>query len=214
MIDATAKANGGRGLLCLSLAFSLLLAGCAHDHELARDWQTVAKHKDVEGLRKWRSSWVSALDAARAKGNGAAIAAEGALLDPDAGLNDPTPPAGDYHCRVIRFGTGDGTTSGFAKLPAVRCRLDDLGDGLLDFAMLEGTQRPIGRIYPGRGARLTFLGTLELGDESRPFAYGLDAQRDLIGFVERIGPQRWRLDIPHPPFNGASQVIELIPDQA
>ena len=213
MIDATARAKGGYLLLALPLACALALAACAHHRGATPDWRTIARHKDIEGLRDWRASWVSALDNARSRGNGAAIAAEGALLDPDAGLNDPTPPAGDYRCRTIRFGTGTGTTTGFAVSPAAKCRLKDLGDATLGVAVLEGTQRPIGRIYPGEGSRLTFLGALELGDESRPFSYGLDVGRDLIGFAERIGPARWRLDIPHPPFGGAFEVIELIPER-
>lgn len=207
MIDATAKAVGWR--LCLALL--PMLAGCTQDHRPVRNWQEVARRKDVEALRNWRTAWVAALDSARARGQGAAVAAEGPLLDPDAGLNHPAPPAGDYRCRDVRFGTGSGTTSGFAVSPVAKCRLKSAGEGLLDLTTLDGVQRPFGRIYPGDGARLTFLGALELGDESRPFSYGLDSRRDLIGFVERIGPARWRLDIPHPPFNGAFEVIELVP---
>jgi hypothetical protein len=55
------------------------------------------------------------------------------------------------------------------------------------------------------------LGTLTLGDEPRAMPYGVDAQRDLAGFVERIGPARWRLVLPYPPFESQLDVIELVP---
>jgi hypothetical protein len=211
MIDAipTAMSRGGPALVLLSLAMAL--TGCAHQPKATPSWQTVISRKDIQHLRDWRTAWVNALAKARSDGNGAAIAAEGSLLDPDAGLDAPTPPAGDYTCREIRFGDGGGVINGFKISPAARCRIHPLGDEVLGFATLDGVQRPIGRIYPGPSARLTFLGSLTLGDETRPFDYGIDTERDLAGFAERIGPSHWRLALPHPPFGGAFEVIDLLP---
>ena len=59
--------------------------------------------------------------------------------------------------------------------------------GLQRFAKLTGSQRPVGMIFPGDAMRQVFLGTLVLGDESRAMQYGRDRDRDLAGFVERIG---------------------------
>jgi hypothetical protein len=211
MIEATAAAAARTRPWHLCLSLALILIGCAHHQGMTPDWRSIATHKDIDRMRNWRSTWVDALAKARADGHGDAVAAEGALLEPDAGLDRPTPPAGDYACRVVRFGKGSGTLNGFTASPAAKCRINAVGNRALGFATLDGTQRPIGRIYLGPGAQLTFLGTLTVGDESRPFDYGLDNERNLIGLVERIGPDRWRLALPYPPFNGAFEVIELTP---
>jgi hypothetical protein len=196
------------------LLLALALPGCAHNQAAPQDWRAIITHTDVDRMRDWRKDWVAALAKAREAGNGAAITAEGALLDPDAGLDNPMPPAGDYRCRTISLGTGSGTLNGYSVEPAAHCRINPVGHGILGLARLEGPQRPIGRIYPGTGAQLTFLGALAVGDEARPFDYGVDEQRSLVGLVERVGPRRWRLAIPRPPFSGAFQVIELKPQAA
>jgi hypothetical protein len=50
-----------------------------------------------------------------------------------------------------------------------------------------------------------------LGDEHGAFQYGLDEQRDIVGYVERVGPQRWRLVMPKPVFESHLDVMELLP---
>jgi hypothetical protein len=59
--------------------------------------------------------------------------------------------------------------------------------------------------------RQVFLGTLMLGDESRAMQYGVDPERDVAGFVERIGPERWRMIMPSPHFESLLDVMELVP---
>ena len=211
MIKATAAATSRSQSRALLISLVLALSGCAHKQAAPQDWRTIISRQDVDRMREWRASWVTALAKAREEGNGAAIAAEGPLLDPDGGLDNPMPPVGDYRCRVIAFGSGTGARGGFTVEPTGQCRLNTVGGGILGFSRLEGPQRPIGRIYPGPGARLTFLGALAVGDESRPFDYGVDEQRSLAGLVERVAPGRWRLVLPRPPFGGAFQVIELVP---
>jgi hypothetical protein len=41
--------------------------------------------------------------------------------------------------------------------------------------------------------------------------YGTDPDRDVAAFVERIGPNRWRMVIPSPAFESRTDVIELVP---
>jgi hypothetical protein len=214
MMEATAAIPRTRLRVLLIISLALTLPGCAHHPAALRDWRAIISHKDVDRMRDWRKAWVAALAKAREEGNGAAIAAEGALLDPDAGLDDPMPPIGDYRCRVIALGTGSGARGGYTAETAGQCRINMIGDGILGFARLAGPRRPIGRIYPGPGAQLTFLGALAVGDESRAFDYGVDEQRSLVGLVERVGPRRWRLVIPRPPFEGAFEVIELLPGRS
>ena len=59
--------------------------------------------------------------------------------------------------------------------------------------------------------RQAFLGKLVLGDETRAMQYGADAERDLAGWVERIGPNRWRLILPYPHYESLLDVVELVP---
>jgi hypothetical protein len=211
MSEAMAKAGSRRSGWWAPLAIAVVLPGCADHRGATPNWHDVITHKDVDRLRPWRTDWVDALAKARADGNDAAIAREGALLDPDAGLDNPSPPAGDYGCRVVRFGKGGSAVGGFSTTPMEKCRINTVGNGLIGLSKLDGPQRPIGRIYPGAGAQLTFLGTLAVGDESRPFDYGVDHERDLIGLFERIGDHRWRLVLPKPPFDSAFEIIELVP---
>lgn len=56
-----------------------------------------------------------------------------------------------------------------------------------------------------------FLGTLILGDETRVMQYGQDELRDVVGYVERIGPERWRIIMPKPSFELQFDVMELVP---
>jgi hypothetical protein len=211
MMEAIAAAMPRPRPWLLLMSSVLALSGCAHHQIAPQDWRAIISHRDVDRMRSWRTEWVAALTKSRADGNGAAITAEGALLDPDGGLDNPMPPAGDYRCRVISLGTGSSARGGYTAETAGQCRVNPIGNGVLGFARLDGPRRPIGRIYPGPGAQLTFLGALAVGDESRPFDYGVDEGRSLVGLVERVGPQRWRLAIPRPPFSGAFQVIELLP---
>jgi hypothetical protein len=55
------------------------------------------------------------------------------------------------------------------------------------------------------------LGTLMLGQEERAFDYGTDPERDIVGIIERIGPNRWRMVMPRPAFESIVDVMELVP---
>ena len=48
-------------------------------------------------------------------------------------------------------------------------------------------------------------------DESRVLQYGQDEQRNIAGYVDRIGPRRWRLVMPGPHFESRLDVMELVP---
>ena len=201
----------------LALASCFVLAGCTlltGPREIiaspTSEWRAAATGVDRARLRDWRGAFIEALAKARASGHGAAIAAEGALLDPDAALGDPPIPNGDYRCRVIKLGAKQPGMFDYVAYPAFTCRIR--ADGRLrGFAKLSGSQRPVGMIFPGDSMREVFLGTLVLGDESRAMQYGRDPDRDLAGFVERIGPARWRMVMPRPAFESTIDVIELIP---
>ena len=196
------------------------LAGCAtHEHatDVVRDpaaptWRFIATENDRERLREWRSAWTEGLAKAAAAGHNEMLGQEGALLDPDAALPWQTLPPGDYRCRTIKVG---GKTKGmldYVAYPAFQCRIQPDSNGRLTFAKLTGSQRPMGLILPYTGERMVFLGTLQLGDETRSLQYGVDRDRDMAGLLEKIGDNRWRLVFPYPHFESTIDVMELVPD--
>ena len=175
-----------------------------------RDWRAVATIDDRERLRDWRDAFVSGLKAARAAGHGDAIAREGVLLEPDAALPGGAIPNGAYRCRVIKLGAKSPGLLDYVAYPAFACRIRQERD-LQGFAKLSGSQRYVGLVFPGDAIRQIFLGTLVLGDERRAMHYGRDEERDVAGFVERIGPDRWRMLMPRPHFESHIDVLELVP---
>lgn len=203
--------------LALTLLATALLAGCTRDGRGLVDtaqetrWRAVATDEDRTRLRGWRSAWVAALPAARAA-DSAAIATGGALFDPDRALATPLPPAGAYRCRIHRLGARTADRPAFATLPPAACRID-ADRALTRFRVEDGAQRPAGLFYADNESRSVFLGTLALGDERQALAYGLDTRRNLAGYVERIGIDRWRLVLPAPSFDSLIDVIEIVPAQ-
>ena len=140
----------------------------------------------------------------------AAVAAEGALLEPDAALGGGPIPNGMYRCRVIKLGAQSPGMLAYIAYPAFSCRIRQ-EKALQGFAKLTGSQRPMGKIFKADAMRGVFLGTLELGDEARPTRYGSDTERSLAGWVERVGPAQWRIILPAPHFESLTDVIELVP---
>ena len=203
----------------LPLCVGLLLTGCASTREPASqpvaernpDWRTIATAHDRERVRNWRTAWMEAVRKAQSSGNGAAIAGEGALLQPDVAIEWRDPPPGDYRCRVVKMGAKSTGMLDYVAYPAFTCRIREEG-GLMSLAKLTGSQRPIGMLLPFPGQqRMVFLGTLQLGDEQRALQYGRDRERDMAGVVERIGDKRWRLVLPYPAFESTLDVVELVP---
>ena len=99
----------------------------------------------------------------------------------------------------------------YVAYPAFACRDQPGARAPAASPSSTGSQRPVGLIFPGDAMRQVFLGTLVLGDERRAMQYGQDQTRDVAGFVERIGPNRWRLVMPRPHFESQLDVIELVP---
>ena len=203
----------------MRLALLALLATCAGCAAMAppthvvhpqQDWRAAATEADRARLRDWRNAFTSALAAARAGGHAAEIAKEGALLQPDAALGGGPIPNGAYRCRVIKVGAKSEGMLDYVAYPYFDCRVQQDGQ-LQSFVKLTGSQRQVGVIFPGDAMRQVFLGTLMLGDEDRAMHYGVDPDRDVAGFVERIGPARWRLVMPWPHFESQLDVMELVP---
>jgi hypothetical protein len=166
--------------------------------------------QDRARLRGWRDAFAGGLAQARAAGHAEAIAREGALLHPDSALGGGIPD-GTYRCRIIKLGARSPGMLPFVAYPAFTCRIAPAGERRQSFAKLTGSQRQVGIIRPHDRLRSLFLGTLVLGDERRAMPYGTDPERDLAGWVERIGERRWRLLLPRPAFESLIDVVELVP---
>ena len=195
-----------------------MLSGCAGLRaEMAPDplprsvaWREVATDSDRVRVRGWRDAMVEGLAKARAASHGTEIAREGALLQPDAALTWTDLPEGDYRCRVLKLGAKSKGLPDYVAYPAFDCRVRN-DNGVMSFAKLTGSQRPIGLFLPDNGKRMIFLGTLQLGDERVALQYGRDLERDMAGVVQRIGDRRWRLILPFPHFESIVDVLELVP---
>lgn len=197
-------------LACVALAACQTMVPNTVVAERTADWQRVVTPADRARLREWRSRWIEGLRQATAAGHAAEIAREGVLLQPDAALVGPGIPDGEYRCRTIKLGAKSPGLLPFVAYPAFRCRVSVDGR-VQSLAKVSGSQRPVGILYPADQIRSMFLGTLVLGDERRALVYGQDHERDVVGFVERIGDRRWRLVMPAPTFESLTDVLELVP---
>ena len=178
--------------------------------EWTTNWRRVVTSEDRDRLREWRTIWTAALDSARKGGHSAEIDREGALLDPDSAIAGTPLPNGTYRCRVIKVGAkGEGNLA-FVSYPGFSCRVKP-DQNMQRLSKLSGSQRYVGIIFPFDAMRKVFLGTLVLGDERRALQYSQDPTRDVAGYIERIGPQRWRLVMPKPRFESQLDVMELVP---
>lgn len=175
------------------------------------DWHDIITDPDHLRLRAWRKALVDGLTKARASGNGAKIDAEGKLLDPDAGLDGAKLPVGFYSCRVIKLGAKTAGHDDFIAYPAHRCQVRP-SDEITKLVELNGLQKPSGRLYQDGPSRVVFLGTMILGDEVKAIAYGRDADRDIVGVVQRVEPKRWRMIMPQPAWESTADVMELTPE--
>ena len=200
-----------------ALALAATLLGCGNSAAPrlisltgGSDWRRVATPSDRERLRAWRQTWQRALAAARRTAP-EAIAAQGALFDYDRALDEPIPPAGKYSCRVYKLGARQPKQLDYVDYPAFACRVTVDEGSTVRLEKLTGSQRPTGVIFADNGLRAVFLGVMVLGDEVRPFPYGREPARDLAGWVERIGPARWRVALPQPAFESLLDVVELVP---
>jgi hypothetical protein len=203
-------------------ATALLLAACqtpraapratvSLDLEEAPAWQKVASPEDVAKLDAAPSAWTQALEDARRGGFSRQVRAEGDLLSPAAALPRAAPPPGSYSCRVIRLGKTSPRGRAFVAHKPFFCHVGVNGEQL-SITKQTGSQRPGGYLWDTDDTRrLVFLGTLALGTEDAPLAYGEDPARNMAGLFERYGDFRYRLVVPWPRQDSKLDVFELIP---
>jgi hypothetical protein len=211
--------------IILGIAAAALLAGCVQKPRGDRPrpvvsvaaptnadaWMAIASSADAQRLANITGAWAAGLADARKAGFVTALREEGSLLRTDAALPRPAPTPGSYNCRLVRLGsTGKGVPA-FEKFKPFFCYVEVEGS-LLTIVKQTGSSRPAGRLWDDDDdKRLIFLGSLALGDQEQPLAYGENAKRDMAGIFERIAPFRWRLAIPWPQDGARLNVFELTP---
>lgn len=173
-------------------------------------WKAIATAEDQDRLSRLGLAWQEAL-ADAGKTSAADIRREGKLLSPGAALPRPDPTPGSYNCRLIKLGAATAKSKSFESFKPFFCYVEIEGDQLTIIKQT-GSQRPAGRLWEDDvPTRLIFLGSLALGDEEQPLAYGDDPKRNMAGVLERISPFRWRLVIPWPQSSSKLDVFELTP---
>lgn len=174
-------------------------------------WKGVASAADQDRIGRLGLAWQEGLMDAKAR-YGRDIAEESMLLKPRAGLPFPAPTPGSYNCRMDTLGATDRKTPAFQKFKPFFCYVQVDDQNHLTIVKQTGSQRPAGSLWEDDDPnRMIFLGSLALGDEKEPLAYGQDPSRDTAGVFERIAPFRWRLVIPWPQSGANIEVFELTP---
>lgn len=174
-------------------------------------WIGIASPSDQRRLANVTGAWAAGLADARKAGFVTALRDEGRLLQTGAALARPAPTPGSYNCRLVRLGsTGKGRPA-FEKFKPFFCYVEIEGN-LLTIVKQTGDTRPAGRLWEDDDPnRLIFLGSLALGDEEQPLAYGQNPRRDMAGIFERFAPFKWRLVIPFSQSGARLDVFELTP---
>jgi hypothetical protein len=173
-------------------------------------WKAVATAADQDRLARLDEAWQEALEEAK-KTNAADVRRDGKLLDRHAALPRPDPTPGSYNCRLVKLGKATPKGKAYESFKPFFCYVE-VEDKLLTIVKQTGSQRPAGRLWEDDDPnRLIFLGSLALGDETAPLAYGDDPKRNMAGVLERIGAFRWRLVIPWPQSTSKLDVFELTP---
>jgi hypothetical protein len=209
----------------LGLGLALALAGCTPKARVPAGvtptvqagptpksdaWKQVATDADEDRLSRLEAAWTSALGDARRPAAGE-IRREGALLQGNAALPRPAPTPGSYNCRLIKIGKATAKSKAYESFKPFFCYVE-VEDDLLTIVKQTGSQRPAGRLWEDDDPnRLIFLGSLALGEEDQPLAYGDNPKRDMAGVLQRIGPFKWRLVIPWPQSTSKLDVFELTP---
>jgi len=165
---------------------------------------------DVERLSRFDIAWKEGRADAIAGGAAEDLRRLGPAADPHISMNRPQPTPGRYQCRTIKLGAAQKDMLAYVAYGWFRCEVKLTPGGDLILSKTNGSQRPVGLICPDDDVRRArFVGVLQLGGETRAPRYGSDRERDLVGVVQRIGDDRWRVAFPWPALESKLDILEL-----
>ncbi len=188
----------------LMLALLLAAAPAAADPP---EWRQAITEPDRKRLALLWKAWAAAKLQVSDVGKLAQWNALGDIADPKLRAEGGPPPPGNYRCRTLKLGARNPGMPVMVMTGGRPCRIETAG-AFLRFITNTGAQRTAGLLYPD-GERTIYLGAVSLGSESGLFAYRRDAERDQVGVLHRIGPARWRLELPFPNWESTLDVIEI-----
>ena len=159
---------------------------------------------DQERLEMFDTARADAIAEARAGGSPEEVAELDDILAGEPMQIVPADVTGEWSCRTIKLG---------GTLPIViyqefRCRVFEDGVGL-QLEKLTGSQRPYGVFYDTAELRLGFAGAVAWGDDEGRHRYGEDPERDQVGYLVQVAPDRMRLELPLPRVESHFDILEL-----
>lgn len=188
-------------ILRLALAAGLLLA--ASPAWADGTFPDLLERADRDRLRALDETRPEVIEAARQGGASIDVGVLNRVLEGEAQAQSAAALAGDWQCRTLRLG-------GLLPLTVhgwFRCRITDDPAGLR-LEKLGGSQRSSGILYDLGEARLGYAGAEAWGEEP-PRRYGEDAERDQVGYLIPLSPDRLRLELPAPRQESRLDILEL-----
>ncbi|MBL8771014.1 MAG: DUF4893 domain-containing protein [Phenylobacterium sp.] len=190
--------------LRLATAFAALAGAAA-----AQDMTCTPTRADAQRLERLDMAWREARADAVRGGAADDLRRLGLLAEPRLSLNRPQPTPGRYQCRTIKLGAAREGMLPYIAYGWFRCSVQLTPGGDLVMRKTTGSQRPVGLICPSGRRAARFVGVLELGDETRTPRYGTQDDRDMVGVVQRVGNERWRIVFPWPAYESKLDILEL-----
>lgn len=175
------------------------------------DWRGIITADDRIRYDNRNEAWSTAVAQANSQPGSGNLASLSYLLQADTVSEPIALMAGHYRCRTIKLGSQGGNDGlGYVVYGWFSCHIEDTPQGLR-FVKLTGSQRPQGILYPEGTGRMVFLGGLAVGAEDIAPAYNTRPERDVVGVIEQIGPNHWRMVMPWPRFESVADILELVP---
>jgi hypothetical protein len=184
-------------IACLFAASAALASGTLAERTLTAG--------DKARLAAFETTRKDAIAEAKSGGSAADVKTLSAIL---AGAPQPilgVDIRGDYRCRTVKLG---GLPPPLTVYGWFNCRIDedDIGYRLVKTT---GSQRLSGHFIDDSRTRLVYYGAAHYSDE-KPKAHGADPARDQVGYFFKVGPGRYRLEMPLPQYESKFDIIELV----
>jgi hypothetical protein len=188
----------------VALAAMLAVATAALPARADGTFPTNLATEDQQRLEAFETARAQAIAEARAGGSPEDVSVLDEVLSGRPTTMTPAEMAGIWRCRTIKLG-------GLLPLTIYRdfkCRITDDGAGLR-LEKLSGSQRTGGTFYDlADETRLGYAGAGWVAGEA-PMRYGTDPERNQVGYLVVLGPERMRLELPLPQVESKFDILDL-----